>query len=153
MKTLSSIFAIATFVLFVSQINAQDTMASIESMDNATTSKVELSEQKNNSRHKSAAAKEMFEIETNQAAAMITQFVNEKVLYPKLLSELGMESAMEVDFFIDRQGKIQKIMITKGDSKVFNEKVLDILQEMKDIKIRHYLGASRLRIPINFSLK
>jgi TonB family protein len=135
-------------------------MASVETSNETTVSHASptsiatgTSEQEKKSNVMSASAMEIYKIETNQAAAMISQFIRKEVMYPALLKELGVESQMVVDFFIDRKGSIQKIKIIKGDSEIFNEKVLAVLSELKEIKIRYYLGASRIRIPINFTLQ
>ncbi len=143
--------AMCIALFYVSYLDAQNSIMNHETSVEVSASAMKLSESKKSL--KSSSALEMYKIETNQAAQMINTFVRENIDYPELMKEYSVETDVMVDFFIDHQGVIQKVMVSKGGHKTLNEKLVAALSELEEIKIKQYLGASRIRIPINFSLQ
>lgn len=143
------VMCIALF--YASYANSQNSLNNQAASAEVSASAMKISESKKSL--KSSSAMEMYKIETNQAAQMINTFVRKNIDYPELMKEYSIETDVMVDFFINDQGVVQKVMVAKGGHKTLNEKLVADLSQLKDIKIKQYLGASRIRIPINFSLQ
>lgn len=101
-----------------------------------------------------AEAKLLYVEATSLAKEQLLDFISKEVNYPEALQEQYLEGRIVVDFWINANGQIQKTKVMKGINDEFDEAVLTKLEGIQALRIdsAQYLGASRIRIPIDFSM-
>ncbi len=145
-QTMKTTLVLIITCLITANIWAQNETASLSPDEvKVSAASVELSE---------AEAKLIYVEATNLAKDQLLDFIASEVNYPEALQEQYLEGQMVVDFWIDTNGQIQKTKLMKGINDEFDEAILNKLEGIQSLRIdsSKYLGANRIRIPIDFSM-
>lgn len=137
-------------LLMTISIQAQETMAKVELTDL----------EKINTRLKETMAKNKVSNaimldHTQQAQFQLAEFAAEEIQYPEDFIESGLEGQIIVDLWINTQGKIIHTKIIDSFNTNFNPIVLRAFEnfEFSGPQKIEYLGARRMRLPVDFSLE
>jgi TonB family protein len=101
-----------------------------------------------------ADAEALYVEATTIAKVQLSDFINQEVAYPEAFRGHYLEGTVVVDFWIDHNGKIVQTKVMKGISDAFDKAVLEKIEKLQALRLNsvEYLGASRIRIPIDFSM-
>lgn len=92
---------------------------------------------------------------TLQAQIQLSEFLANDIKYPEALESYGLEGQIIVDVWVNTKGEIINTMIMKSFNNNFNTVVTNSLQnfELAWPQETSYLGARRLRVPIDFIME
>jgi TonB family protein len=147
---MKNVLFIIVFFLFAITGNAQETIAKIDQNDLKR-----IQPEAKNLCAASSVSKEMMLKHTNQMQTLLTEFVSNDIQYPEALEAYGLEGQIIIDVWINTEGEIINTKIMKSFNNNFNAVVTATLQNFKLPwpQETSYLGARRLRVPIDFIME
>ena len=92
---------------------------------------------------------------TKMAARQFQNHLASSIVYPDYLEGFCLEGELIVEVAIAKNGDIEAVKTIKSLHDNLDQLVLSSVVDMKKIKTeeRSYMGAKRLRIPVNFSMR
>ena len=89
------------------------------------------------------------------AASEIRQLVIQKVEYPAIARDYGIEGMVVVEVIVGNSGKIQEYTILKSPHSEFDKAVIQSMKSIKNNQLiqQHQQGALVVHVPLNFRLK
>lgn len=100
-------------------------------------------------------AREVYFQETRLAQEQLIEYLDAYVSYPENMKTNGIEGELVTEIQFSKAGEILSVSIYKSLHKEFDQIVIKAIEEMQQLELADdfYLGARKIRIPINFSLR